>query len=69
MSDSNDITQAIAGELAPELDRLIISYIDGGALLGSAQHTQLEGFLWDHKVGVLRIMQAHAAYGAARVGT
>lgn len=42
----------VAADLAPELDRLIKDY------LVSKPHTELERFLWDNKVSILRILQS-----------
>jgi hypothetical protein len=50
----------IAADLAPRLDGLIDAYINGGCVLGGAQHRALERFLWDNKVGVLRVLQSAA---------
>lgn len=49
----------MAHEMAPELDRLINAYLNNGQLQGSASHTELESFLWENKIGILRVLQWH----------
>jgi hypothetical protein len=43
----------IARELAPRLDKLIADHLRDGRLLNPV----LEQFLWENKVGILRVLQ------------
>lgn len=53
--------QQIASDLAPELDRLINAYIETMKFeepRATPYHAELTEFLWDNKVGLLRVLQA-----------
>lgn len=56
---TDETAQDLAIELAPELDALITAYLNTG-ILGTAEYYRLERFLWDNKIGILRIMQQFA---------
>jgi hypothetical protein len=43
--------------MAEELERLLNEYLDG---LHECPTEELKRFLWDHKVGILRALQAAA---------
>lgn len=54
-------TREIALELAPSLDKLIdavLAHSEGKSDV--MYHSSLRAFLWDNKVGLLRVLQAHA---------
>ena len=48
-------TKRIARELAPELDRLINAQLESRPKANAAE--ELRQFLWDNKVGILRVLQ------------
>ena len=43
----------IAADLAPRLDKALNNFLAGGT------DTALRQFLWDNKVGILRILQSY----------
>ena len=56
-------TKQIAAELAPELDRRIEAFLarPGGDDESNRRRDDLKSLLWDNKVGILRVLQSHAA--------
>ena len=55
--------EGIAADLAGDLDRLIDSVLHDE----KPKFEELEDFLWDNKVGILRVLQ-HVAKGSAVTG-
>lgn len=48
-----------AAEVAHKLDKLLDAWRKSGQIQnGSAPHTELEGFLWESKVKILKILRA-----------
>lgn len=51
--------QQIASDIAPELDRLITAFLDETNLHKKQNiGIELRQYLWDNKVGFLRVLQA-----------
>jgi hypothetical protein len=54
----NPAVKQAAEEIAPDLDRLLHDWLSSDMILGTDPHYALERFLWDNKVGILRVLQA-----------
>jgi hypothetical protein len=57
-----DVTHHDAATLAPVLDKMIDEFLEGlgGVGMERTSEQEIRQFLWDNKIGILRIMQAHA---------
>lgn len=60
MHADTDPVVHIARELAPDLDRLIDAFLHNEMMLGGPHYVELSRFLWDNKVGILRVLQRAA---------
>ena len=57
MTQPCDVCKTMVEEMAAILDKLVDAMLRGG----EADRNRLEEFLWDHKIGILRVLQAHGS--------
>lgn len=56
MTDRAQVIRQLANDIAPELERLIDAWLGGRMLADSQDRRSLEQYLWDNKVGFLRVL-------------
>lgn len=50
----------MAGELVPEFNRLLSDWLRSDMRAESKEHRDLSRFLWDNKIGLLRLVEVVA---------
>lgn len=63
MTERERVIRQIADEVAPELERLIDNWLSSDMLSESKEKRSLELYLWDNKVGMLRVLNQARSHG------